>query len=74
LEEILHQLIGSFSHYFQGLIHPNGGWPWDFFHQSTGMITASHFYNRLFDGVSFDKLGFFGNPFNFRGVGFPTVP
>ena len=25
MEEILHQLIGSLSHYLQGFIHPNGG-------------------------------------------------
>ena len=23
--------VGSLSHYLQGLIHPTGGWPWDFF-------------------------------------------
>ena len=22
--------VGSLSHYLQGFIHPNGGWPWDF--------------------------------------------
>ena len=30
MEEILHQLIGTLSHVLQGFIHPNGGWPWDF--------------------------------------------
>ena len=31
MEEILHQLIGSLSHYFQGFRHPR--WVQDFFHQ-----------------------------------------
>ena len=22
--------VGSLSHYLQGFLHPNGGWPWDF--------------------------------------------
>ena len=30
LSEILHQLIGRLSHYWQGFIHPNCGWEWDF--------------------------------------------
>ena len=30
MEEILHQFIGSLSHCLQGFLHPNGGWPWDF--------------------------------------------
>ena len=28
MEEILHPLI--FTHNLQGVLHPNGGWPWDF--------------------------------------------
>ena len=27
--------VGSLSHDLQGFIHPNGGWPWDFFQQQS---------------------------------------
>ena len=30
MNEILHQLIGTLSHYLPGFLHPNGGWEWDF--------------------------------------------
>ena len=30
MNEILHQLIGTLSHYLQAFLHPNGGWEWDF--------------------------------------------
>ena len=33
-----HQLIGSLSHYLPGFIHPNGGWPWDFWTINSMMI------------------------------------
>ena len=32
MAEILHQLIGSLSHYLQGLKNIPGGWEWDSFH------------------------------------------
>ena len=30
MKEILHQFIGSSSHYLQGFVHPTSGWEWDF--------------------------------------------
>ncbi len=37
MEGILHQLIGTLSHYLQGFIHPFGGWEWDFWTINSSM-------------------------------------
>ena len=44
MEEILHQLIGSFSHYLQGFIHPR----WSFGISEPSTVSVS-FSQQLFD-------------------------